>query len=79
MIRRLKIFAMTILLVTVCCAHAKGQAAPTTILVVDVENLVEYYEDTSDVSKFATNPNATSAVPPAEASRPERCYAASAI
>ena len=34
------------------------------ILAVDVENLVAYQEDTSDLSKFATDPNATTAVPP---------------
>src|SRR5438132_8191284 len=64
MIRRLKIFAMTVLLVTVCCRHAQEQAAPATILVVDVENIVQYHEDISDVSKFATNPNITTAVVP---------------
>jgi uncharacterized protein (TIGR03437 family) len=30
-----------------------------TILQVDVENLVQYLDDTSDTSKFATNPTAT--------------------
>jgi hypothetical protein len=64
MIRPLKIFAMTILLVTVCCRHAEGQAAPASILVVDVDNIVQYHEDISDVSKFATNPNITPAVIP---------------
>ena len=34
------------------------------ILVVDVENLVAYSEDTSDLSKFATGPNATPAALP---------------
>jgi len=37
---------------------------PPTILQVDVENLVEYYEDVSDVSKFATNLSVTPAVLP---------------
>jgi uncharacterized protein (TIGR03437 family) len=36
-----------------------AQVAPTTILTVDVENLVQYIEDTSDVTKFATDPNRT--------------------
>lgn len=41
-----------------------AQVPPPTILQVDVENLVAYSEDTSDLSKFATNPNATPAVLP---------------
>jgi uncharacterized protein (TIGR03437 family) len=46
------------------CTRGQGQAPPTTILEVDVENLVSYFEDTSDLSKFATDPNVTAAVPP---------------
>src|SRR5947209_833178 len=64
MIRKAKTVAMTILLVTVCCRHAEGQAVPVSILAVDVENIVQYHEDMSDVSKFATNPNITPAVIP---------------
>jgi uncharacterized protein (TIGR03437 family) len=55
-------------LAAVLCAAAfphRTLAAPlTTILEIDVENLVEYQEDTSDLSKFASAPNATTAVPP---------------
>lgn len=47
-----------------CSQLGLAQGAPPTILQIDVENLVEYYEDTSDLSKFATVPNATAAVPP---------------
>src|SRR5579862_4603254 len=46
------------------CAAARGQNAPATILQVDIENWVQYVEDTSDVSKFATNPNPTPAAFP---------------
>jgi hypothetical protein len=35
---------------------------PPTILLVDVENLVQYQADTPDVSKFATNPDPTPSV-----------------
>src|SRR5207244_7638969 len=33
-------------------------------LVVDVENVVQYFEDSSDLSKFATDPNVTTPVLP---------------
>ena len=46
------------------CALTRGQATPPTILEIDVENSVIYYEDISDVSKFATDPNGTTASPP---------------
>src|SRR5947209_5376551 len=56
-------------LTTALCAVAffqlgLAQVAPPTILQVDVENLVSYFEDTSDLSKFATDPNATTTVQP---------------
>ena len=56
-------------LATAFCAAAfsqlgLAQAQPLTILEVDVENFLAYFEDNSDVSKFATDPNATTAVPP---------------
>src|SRR5712691_11658885 len=41
-----------------------AQVTPTSILVVDVENLVNYNQDTSDLFKFATNPNVTTAASP---------------
>jgi uncharacterized protein (TIGR03437 family) len=37
---------------------ARGQASPTT-LVVELENVVEYQVDTTDLSKWGTNPNIT--------------------
>jgi len=39
-----------------------GQAPASTTLTVDLQNLVEYQEDISDPSKFATNPAVTPAV-----------------
>ena len=55
---------MAVLLVAACCTLGLGQVVPPTILEVDVENFVQYAEDTSDLSKFATDPNVTTAVPP---------------
>jgi uncharacterized protein (TIGR03437 family) len=37
---------------------ARGQASPATLL-VELENVVEYQVDTSDLSKWGTNPNIT--------------------
>ena len=55
-------------LATALCAAAfsqlgLAQAPPPTILEIDIENLVQYYVDTSDLARFATEPNATPAAP----------------
>jgi uncharacterized protein (TIGR03437 family) len=42
----------------------QAQVAPPSILEVDVENYVRYQEDTTDLSKFATDPNLTTSTPP---------------
>src|SRR5256885_1343242 len=60
----LKTALATAICVAACSQLGLAQVPPPTILEVDVENLVEYYEDTSDLSKFATAPNATAAVLP---------------
>jgi hypothetical protein len=50
--------ALTIVLYAVWCSQlGLAQVAPHTILNVNVENIVVYYEDVSDASTFATNPN----------------------
>jgi len=59
MIRKAETFAMTALLVAVYCSLALGQALPPTILVIEVENQVEYQEDLSDPSRIGTNPGIT--------------------
>jgi hypothetical protein len=41
------------------CTLALGQQPPPAILTIDVENVVEYQGDISDLSKFATIPNVT--------------------
>ena len=38
-------------------APGLAQMAQPTVLTLDVQNRVRYYQDTSDVSKFATSPN----------------------
>src|SRR5689334_10732964 len=49
-------------LAAVLCAAAYSQAGlaqqpPASILTIEVDNLVQYLGDTSDPSKFATDPN----------------------
>src|SRR5579872_1976905 len=55
---------VTMLLFSACRNLGRAQTLPPTILEIDVENYVQYMEDTSDISRFATDPNATTAVPP---------------
>jgi hypothetical protein len=57
--RNSAILAITILVGAVCCRQADGQAAPAAIIEIDLENVVEYQTDISDVPKFATSPNVT--------------------
>src|SRR5437016_14569400 len=57
-------FLATALCAAACSQPGLAQVAPSAILVVDVENYVQYMEDTSDLSKFVTNPNVTPAVLP---------------
>jgi uncharacterized protein (TIGR03437 family) len=64
MIRKYEILATTILVVALLRRPVWGQSAPATILQVDIENWVEYVDDTSDTSKWATNPSPTPAAVP---------------
>ncbi len=62
MIRKAETLAMTVLLVAAYCTPALGQAPPPTILEIDTENAVEYFNDIasqSDPSKIGTNPGVT--------------------
>ena len=63
MIRKAETLAMTVLMVVLYKNLALGQATPPTILAVELENYLSYREDTSDLSKFATDPNATTSTP----------------
>jgi uncharacterized protein (TIGR03437 family) len=57
----LRLHWRTVLATALCAAAFSqpglAQLAPPSILQIDVANNVLYQEDTSDVSKFATNPN----------------------
>ena len=64
MIRHVDELALTFLIGALCCGVTKGQAVSPAILTIDVDNNVEYQEDISDPSKYATNPNATPAATP---------------
>src|SRR5947208_7755528 len=59
----------TALWVAACSQPGLAQVQPPTILEIDTENVVQYFEDTSDVSKFATDPNVTTAVVPKNLNR----------
>jgi uncharacterized protein (TIGR03437 family) len=63
MTRKAQMLAMSVLLVAAYCTQGHGQVMPSTILEVDVVNAVNYQEDISDISKFATDPNVTPQVP----------------
>jgi len=59
--RKTQTVVTTIAISAFFCGLGWAQGPPATILQVDIENWVQYIEDTSDPSKFATNPNATPA------------------
>lgn len=61
MIRKPETLTTAILLGALICRPGWGQNAPATILQVDIENWVQYVQDTSDPAKFASNPNVTPA------------------
>jgi uncharacterized protein (TIGR03437 family) len=62
--------ALAMALCTAACSRpGLAQAAPPSILQIDTGNVVLYTEDTSDLSRFATDPNLTTAVPPRNFSR----------
>src|ERR1041385_860616 len=64
MVSRSPFIASTILLLTVYSNLAAGQSPPPTILEVELDNVVEYQTDISDLSRFGTNPDITRASPP---------------
>ena len=58
------ILASAVLFLVATANVAQGQAVAPTILRIDVENFVQYVEDTSDLSMFATNQGITTPNPP---------------
>ena len=69
MLGKCRTFALTALSVITCCQLAFGQAAPATILDVELENFVSYFNDVSDYSRLATDPNRTTVTQPRSFSR----------
>ena len=59
-----KALLATALCAVACFPSVLAQGLAPTILQIDIENFVRYVEDTSDPSKFATNPNITPASVP---------------
>src|ERR1700730_17413626 len=53
-----KMTMLPILLACVYCNPARGQA-PAATLYIELQNVVEYQVDTSDLSKYGTDPNIT--------------------
>ena len=62
-IRRTLLFVAVISL-ALCSKAVYGQGSSGSILAVDLENFVLYFQDTSDLSKFATDANPTAAAVP---------------
>ena len=56
LLRHWKTALATALCAAACSQLGLAQVAPPSILQIDVANNVLYQEDTSDVSKFATDP-----------------------
>jgi uncharacterized protein (TIGR03437 family) len=54
MTRKRKAFGITVLLIAADGGSSRAQTLPPTVLEIDVENIVQYHEDTPDFSKFAT-------------------------
>jgi uncharacterized protein (TIGR03437 family) len=61
-LRRGKTALAAALYAAVCSQFSLAQAGPPVILQIDLANNVFYFQDTSDISKYATEPNVT---PPA--------------
>ena len=64
MSRKVETFAMPVLLMAAYCNLALGQTPPHTILNIEVQNIVIYVNDVSDVATFATKANVTPAAAP---------------
>jgi hypothetical protein len=50
-----------VILAVAACNPGRAQTPPPSVLEIDVENFVNYWEDTSELSKFATIPTVTTA------------------
>ena len=64
MTQRARTIGMMVLWAAVHSNFAQGQSPQPTTLVIDINNYVEYQDDTPDSSKFATNSKVTPSSPP---------------
>ena len=60
--QKANLIVIEILSAALICSPMFAQAPASTTLTVDLQNLVEYQQDISDTSQFATNPAVTPAV-----------------
>jgi uncharacterized protein (TIGR03437 family) len=60
----MRIVPLPIAIAALAIASGQGQLPPASILEIQVENAVRYQEDISDLSRFATNPDVTTAIAP---------------
>lgn len=58
------VIAAAFCVVAILC-HCQAQPAPAVVLEIDVENVVRYYEDTTDLSKLGSVPGITTPTPAA--------------
>lgn len=56
---KLKSFVRAVLFGSLFCQLSQAQGSPTTVLQIQVQNYVSYYNDVTDWSKLATNANQT--------------------
>src|SRR5438067_13171090 len=63
MIRQTKHLLSAALGIAVLGFAAFGQAPPITLLRLDIDNYVSYINDVSDITKLASDPNRTTALP----------------
>src|SRR5947209_15687209 len=57
MTRKVDIIAVVVLYIAINCSLTRGQTPPSTTLVIDLQNVVEYQDDAGNPAKFATDPN----------------------
>ncbi len=57
MTRKVNTIAMVVLSIAINCSLTQGQTPPSTTLVIDLQNVVEYQDDAGNPAKFATDPN----------------------
>ena len=69
MLAKCRTLALAALSAVAYCQWALGQAAPATILDIELANFVVYFSDVTDYSRLATDPNRTTVTQPRHFSR----------